>query len=1701
MGGDLLSKSVNINSGGGLATIDVGQLTGTVVSKGEAVHVWADTEELTIGTQCLTGDPTYYNTGDIVLTGTIDVADDLAIVAGGSINANTSLVSISARGHNIIMVAGANVTGNSDMYPPTPATANVTVNPLSAAGGFINFNPVVSTNFKIDTSGLNNGDAGGNVTLIAFADTVDGTNLGQVILPPDSLIKTSGNGNAAAGSLTVIAGAISTDVIRLGSVEALGNNTPTITVTHSQPTSSDGMPVIFDTTGRIVSSNSFVPTTLRAPKNVYFEDINTTGSVTFNGGNVKVGNLDTHGHNFTINTTGTVDFQKTLVQTANSVTNVNGNIDIDAASITISNGSTVFLNAGDLGDTTGSIDIRTTVGGISKSGAGGGLKAYAGTTLDFDLQPTAGVGIDLQDTTGVDLRATESVHFVTSTANGNIRTNRNTTGAPGTTIYIDSRDIRTGNLSADNNFGGAFNGGDIEVYSNSRGGGAGNIVTGNITSRGALTNTGGGGNLTLSNLSGGSITTGTVRLDGVNGGTFGNASYTQTGTSALTLGTMIAGAGAGIGSLTVITAGAALTSGNIFATGLIDITTNDLTNVNLIRSSSGNINVQSNAGNGLVLDGGGGTSGQFRADAGLITVTATNNNLNLQGKTTFVTEAHLNADGVGQSIIGEAGSVTTAQATSYLETSNLTGNATFVTLGSTWILSGPPFVANGTVVNNPGNVTLTGNINLSGANFAVLANGNIDLTGANIDLSGTTGGNLTLLAGYNFSKTTGGTQESDTTTSITNFTPTATGGSILGNANINVSGTAGDAGNVTVAANLGSVSLGNITATSTTTGGSVTVLAPGGITVGAVNLAGANQDGALTLRTAAPVVSNDFTVLNGGVTAGSITAAGSFSAGNITVGGYSGTSSGTFVFETNGNININGSIIGAHNGIIRGNALNLGSVDVISMAPTAGEGGDLSIEVTSITNNSGTVTLNASGFSGNNDGGRIDIELNGTTQPANAARLNLIADGSGEGEGGQIEFQSDKLVNTIIGTGVPPKKGGVQFLTLSAKGGNIAGSGGSIDVSVASNLTASTDSMFAGPTNGILGQTTGGSYYLEAGRGSASGTLILTGNLDAQSVSTATGGSITLVSDSSTAFTVSNASGGKAPKNGVLGTLSSASGTLELVNRSGGISILTPNTVRANDLTLAVGGKGAIVGGTGVVIAASNSLALSSFANGAIGGKKPLVVSASSLIANTAGAVGISNVSGALLTLTGGAGGAGFSVQTNSTLNVTGNISTNKGAVSLISNGDLTIGNGLSVRANNGPLTLQNTNTFSGGITVGDNAVVDTQGKGGVVSIVIGAKPKTGTNPVPPGSAPPNITVQNSGKGLVFFGPGGVSTTGAATVKGTFKNVIFNNLSSVGGIISLGNGSTVEADPPAPVAQAASITAFAATVSPIAFSKQNSQAMSELFGFYSENALNTADLSVLSLTAAPNVQRANNANLLTANSSTGNEILRSNTVANNAGDEDDSYVVGHLAAARETEAAICSDWKFGTDVNDKHFASLKRIQHSERVSIANGNVLFVPITDTVVETPQGKVSIAAKSVVLVSSSSAGLAVYDFEDQHKGSVSVESNGHSVVLSPGRHVMVTPHHTAEFAQINAIETVAHRNIGSTMKNGFRSHVSEFSIPSALDSVKPLRVMVQSNHPEAKKVAARMMKTTAVVLQLGGGSGNYQHYFKPRMSAMAK
>lgn len=58
------------------------------------------------------------------------------------------------------------------------------------------------------------------------------------------------------------------------------------------------------------------------------------------------------------------------------------------------------------------------------------------------------------------------------------------------------------------------------------------------------------------------------------------------------------------------------------------------------------------------------------------------------------------------------------------------------------------------------------------------------------------------------------------------------------------------------------------------------------------------------------------------------------------------------------------------------------------------------------------------------------------------------------------------------------------------------------------------------------------------------------------------------------------------------------------------------------------------------------------------------------------------------------------------------------------------------------------------------------------------------------------------------------------------------------------------------------------------------------------------------------------------------------------------------------------------------------------------------------------------------------------------------------------------------------------------------------SAISNVKQLRALVRFKHPEAKKLADHMLKTTAIIWQLSGGKGcAYQQYSHPCMTVMAK
>src|SRR5262249_18400445 len=146
-GGDLIARELNLNSGGGVIYVKADNLVGTLTTRGYEARVYTNTDTLVLGTIKLDGDPTYYNTGNIVISRNISVNEKLAIIAGGNITSDADGATITARGggqgFDIHLIAGADLTaapGTPSTFPTEIASGDtVTVHSTSPPGGNIDF--------------------------------------------------------------------------------------------------------------------------------------------------------------------------------------------------------------------------------------------------------------------------------------------------------------------------------------------------------------------------------------------------------------------------------------------------------------------------------------------------------------------------------------------------------------------------------------------------------------------------------------------------------------------------------------------------------------------------------------------------------------------------------------------------------------------------------------------------------------------------------------------------------------------------------------------------------------------------------------------------------------------------------------------------------------------------------------------------------------------------------------------------------------------------------------------------------------------------------------------------------------------------------------------------------------------------------------------------------------------------------------------------------------------------------------------------------------------------------------------------------------------------------------------------------------------------------------------------------------------------
>jgi hypothetical protein len=70
-------------------------------------------------------------------------------------------------------------------------------------------------------------------------------------------------------------------------------------------------------------------------------------------------------------------------------------------------------------------------------------------------------------------------------------------------------------------------------------------------------------------------------------------------------------------------------------------------------------------------------------------------------------------------------------------------------------------------------------------------------------------------------------------------------------------------------------------------------------------------------------------------------------------------------------------------------------------------------------------------------------------------------------------------------------------------------------------------------------------------------------------------------------------------------------------------------------------------------------------------------------------------------------------------------------------------------------------------------------------------------------------------------------------------------------------------------------------------------------------------------------------------------------------------------------------------------------------------------------------------------------------------------------------------------------------ASLGKGLKIFKSEFNLPAAIMAVMPLKQLAASHKPNAKDVAERLLKTTAIVMQLGAANSTYERIPRREMT----
>ena len=974
-------------------------------------------------------------------------------VNGMNVSANLSVANLTVTtSSNLGAVGNVIITGGSNgQYLQTNGSGVLTWSTVASGS---------TSNISNGNSNVNIPSANGNINLTAVGNTT------MVI---------TGTGVNVAGTLNASGNVTVGNLVTSGSGGTLSNIN---VVSANTFTASGNITAGNANLGNSVTANYFTGTfygtansattagtvTTAAQPNITsvgtLSSLSVTGNIS--SGNANLGNLVTANFftgNGSLLTGITVSAGNTIVNGNSNVTvTANGNV-----TTSVSGNANILIVTGTGVNVAGTLNVtgNATVGNIVTSGSGGNV---------------SNVNVISANT------------FI---ASGNITANNiNTTGSGGNignaNVISANTFIASGNVTAGNaNLGNAvtanfFIGSGANLTSipagNISGQVANSLIAGtvytaaqpNITSVGTLTSLAVTGNVTSGNANlgnlvtanffsgNGSLLTG-ITVSAGNSIVNGNSNVSVVANGNITL------SSAGNANIVIVTGTGMNIAGTLNATGnttLGNLVTSgsggNITNANVISGNtfiaSGNIT----AGN---ITTGGGTGGNI-----------TGANVISANIVTATISANLGNSVVANFFIGSGANLTS------LPAGNISGQvANALISGTVYTNAQPNITSTGTLVN----LTVSGNVALSGANVSLGAVGNLKITGgtANYVLQTDGAGNLSWAAGASGSNISNGNSNVNI--------PAANGNvniSSAGNANILI--ITGTGANITGYANVsGNLSVGNIT-TGGGTGGNITGanvisanIVNATLSANLGNSVTANFFGGVLTTAAQPNITSVGTLsslaVTGNITSGNANLGNNVSAnfftGNgvyltgITTAGLSNGNSNVNIPSSNGNVNIS-AVGNANILVVTGTGANVtGTLNVtgnttVANLSTSGSGGNIS--------NVNVISANTFIASGN----ITATNINTTGSGGNIGNANVISantfTASGNITAGNANLGNSVTANYFTGNFY----GTANLATFATTANSVAG--GNVSGQVGNSLVAGTVYTAAQPNITSVGTLT-----------------------------------------------------------------------------------------------------------------------------------------------------------------------------------------------------------------------------------------------------------------------------------------------------------------------------------------------------------------------------------------------------------------------------------------------------------------------------------------------------------------------------------------------------------------------------------------------------------------------------------------------------